>query len=76
MIGEVVLRTLADYQAFTLHGRCLDCDRMEPLDHSALAKKFGADVPIASIREKLVCRVCGRRAEMIVCYNHPSGDGR
>ena len=35
--GPVVLRTLADHQAFTLSAFCQACDRSVPLDKDQLA---------------------------------------
>ncbi|MBQ00037.1 MAG: hypothetical protein CL477_05085 [Acidobacteria bacterium] len=40
--GAVVLRDLADHQAFTLGAFCRDCDRNVTLDQQALADRFGA----------------------------------
>lgn len=39
--GPVILRTLADYQCYTLTAVCSDCQRYTPLDHATLADRFG-----------------------------------
>ena len=61
----LILRTLADYHAFTLTAFCRDCDRSVALDHHALANRYGADVLLEEIRRRLTCRPCGRRPERL-----------
>ena len=48
--GAVVLRTLADYQPFTLRAFCPTSGRSVPLDHEALARRFGWDMLLEDIR--------------------------
>lgn len=59
----VELRTLADYQGFTLRAFCQACDRSIALDQPALIARFGAEVLLDTIRHRLRCRQCGRRPE-------------
>ena len=62
---NLVLRTLADYHAFTLTAFCRDCDRSVLLDKTVLATRDGEDVPLEDIRQWLTCRQCGRRPERL-----------
>ena len=48
--GPLVLRTLADYRAFTLRAFCRACDRSVVLDQQALADQLGGDVLLEDIR--------------------------
>ena len=57
----VVLRTLADYQGFSLRAFCQACDRSIALDQTALIARFGPEVLLDTIRHRLRCRQCGRR---------------
>ena len=68
--GPVVLRTLADYQAFTLSALCQACDRSVTLDHQTLADRWGSDVLLEDIRRRLRCRECGRRPERLLVGYH------
>ena len=68
--GPVVLRTLADHQAFTLGAFCRECDRSVTLDHQALADRFGRDVLLEDIRRRLRCQQCGRRPERLLVGYH------
>ncbi len=61
--GGLVLRTLADHQAFTLRAFCQACDRSVSLDHQALMARFGPKVLLDTIRRRLRCRQCGRRTQ-------------
>ena len=61
----LVLRTLADYHAFTLTAFCRHCDRSVILDKAALTDQYGADVLLEEIRRRLTCRQCGRRPERL-----------
>ncbi len=71
--GPVVLRTLADYQAFTLSALCQACDRSVLLDHQALVDRWGWEVLIGDIRRQLRCQQCGRRPELLlVGYHQPA----
>jgi len=54
--GPVVLRTLADHQAFTLRAFCEAWDRSIALDQSALIARFGPEVLLDTIRRWLRCR--------------------
>ncbi len=64
--GPVVLRTLADYQAFTLSAFCQACDRSVALDHQAVADRWGWGVLLQDIRRRLRCEKCGRRAQRVL----------
>ena len=64
--GPVVLRTLADYQCYTLTAVRSDCQRYTPLDHATLADRFGWDVLIPEIKRRVRCSQCGRRTGGIV----------
>ena len=64
--GPVVLRTLADHRAFTLRAFCPTCGRSVPLDHEALARRFGWDVLLEDIRRRLKCQRCGRPADRLM----------
>ncbi len=64
--GPLVLRTLADYRAFTLRAFCQACDRSVELDHQALADRQGRDVLIEDIRRRLKCEQCGRRSQRLL----------
>ncbi len=66
----LVLRTLADYHAFTLTAFCRDCDRSVLLDKTALAKRYGEDVLLLDIRRRLRCQECGRRPERLLVGYH------
>ncbi len=68
--GPIVLRTLADYQAFTLSAFCQACDRSVALDHQALADRWGWEVLIGDIRRRLRCEQCGRRPERLLVGCH------
>ena len=61
----LVLRTLADYHAFTLTAFCRDCDRSVLLDKTKLADQYGQDVLLEEIRRRLTCQQCGRRPERL-----------
>jgi len=61
----LVLRTLADYHAFTLTAFCRDCDRSVILDQAALTERYGQDVLFEEIRRRLTCQQCGRRPERL-----------
>ncbi len=65
MTAGLVLRTLADYHAFTLTAFCRDCDRSVLLDKTALADRYGEDVLLEEIRRRLTCRQCGHRPERL-----------
>ncbi len=65
MTAGLVLRTLADYHAFTLTAFCRDCDRSVLLDKQALADRYGEDVLLEDIRRRLTCRQCGHRPERL-----------
>ncbi len=62
----LVLRTLADHQAFTLRAFCQACNRSVALDHQALADRYRWDVPLGDIRLRLRCHQCGRRADRLM----------
>ena len=64
--GPLVLRTLADYRAFTLRAFCQTCDRSVELDHKALADRLGRDVLVEDIRRRLKCEQCGRRSQRLL----------
>ena len=64
--GPVVLRTLADYQAFILRAFCRACDRSVVLDQQALAGQLGGDVLLEDIRRRLTCQRCGRRPQRLL----------
>jgi hypothetical protein len=66
----VVLRTLADYQGFTLRAFCQACDRSIELDQPALITRFGPEVLLDTIRRRLRCRACGRRTERLLVGYH------
>jgi hypothetical protein len=73
----VVLRTLADYHQFRLTAFCQLCDRSAQLDHAALAERFGAEVLLDTIRQRVRCRQCGRRSgRLLVGYHQGGGAGR
>ena len=61
----LVLRTLAEYDAFTLTAFCRDCDRGVLLDKAALAELYGDDVLLEELRRRLTCQQCGRRPERL-----------
>ena len=66
----MVLRTLADYQAFTLRAFCQACDRSIALDKRALADRWGWNVLLEELRRRLRCEKCGRRpARLLVGYH-------
>ena len=65
MTAGLVLRTLADYHAFTLTAFCRDCDRSVILDQAALTERYGQDVLFEEIRRRLTCQQCGRRPERL-----------
>ena len=66
----VVLRTLADHQAFTLRAFCQACDRAVELDQTALAARFGGDILLEAVKRRLRCQQCGRRAQRLVAGYH------
>ena len=66
MTAGLVLRTLADYHVFTLTAFCRDCDRSVLLDKTALAERYGGDVPLQETRRRLRCQQCGRRPERLL----------
>ncbi len=68
--GAVVLRTLADYQPFTLRAFCPNCGRSVPLDHEALARRFGWEARLQDIRRRLRCQQCGRRPDRLLVGYH------
>ena len=51
---RLVLRTLADHQAFTLGAFCWECDRSVTLDRQTLADRFGREVLLGDIRRRLL----------------------
>ena len=65
-ITALVLRTLADYQPFTLTAFCRDCDRSVVLDKEKLAARHGCDVLLEELRRRLTCQQCGRRPERLL----------
>ena len=71
MTAGLVLRTLADYHAFTLTAFCRDCDRSVILDQAALTERYGQDVLFEEIRRRLTCQQCGRRPQrLLVGFRH------
>ncbi len=68
--GGLVLRTLADHQAFTLRAFCQACDRSVALDTQGLADRWGWNVLLQDIRRRLKCQECGRRPERLLVGNH------
>ena len=76
--GPVVLRTLADYQPFTLRAFCPTYRRSVPLDHEELARHFGWDTLLDDIRTRLRCQQCGRRPHRLIVGYHQAAvpDGR
>ena len=48
--GGLVLRTLAEYQAFSLSAFCRACDRSVALNHQALADRWEWHVLLQEIR--------------------------
>ena len=80
---SLVLRTLADHQAFTLTAFCRPCDRSVLLNQQALADRWGWDVQLQDIRRRLRCQACGRRPErllasfaVIPAVHRPSSESR
>ncbi len=75
--GPVVLRTLADYQAFTLSALCQACDRSVVLDHQALADRWGWEVLLTEVRRRLRCQQRGQRPDRLLVGYHqaPMPDG-
>jgi ribosomal protein S27AE len=71
--GTLVLRTLADYRAFTLGAFCPACDRSVVLDHQALADRLGDDVLLEDIRRRLTCQQCGRRPQRLLVGYEQAG---
>jgi len=64
-------------QHFRLYGLCVPCGRMAPLPLDELARRFGPQTDVAWIRERLRCRVCGRRTrEIRLVYVGPDGSTR
>jgi hypothetical protein len=59
--GPVILRTLADYQCYTLTAVCSDCQRYTLLDHAVLAARFGWGALIPDIKRRVRCDACGKR---------------
>ena len=69
--GPVILRTLADYQCYTLTAVCSDCQRYTPLDHATLAERFGWDMLIPEIKRRVRCAQCGRRTGGLIVGTKP-----
>jgi hypothetical protein len=53
--------------------RCLDCHRSVDLDMAALIDRYGRDLPIPVLGERLVCSKCGKRGVYIVANNADTG---
>lgn len=58
-IGHLTFRELAEWEI--IGARCADCGYTNWLDRWQLAKKYGAETPIAVLRPHLVCSKCGNR---------------
>ncbi len=46
---------------YDLHGVCHACRDMRPLSLAGLLRRLGAEAPLASLRSRLRCAVCGSR---------------
>lgn len=56
------MRTLGDLlERFQLYAVCTDCERMEQVRVQALIERFGAALPIDTVRQRLRCRGCRQR---------------
>ncbi|WP_050994674.1 hypothetical protein [Sinorhizobium fredii] len=58
-IGHLTFNELAEWHI--IGARCAQCGYTNWLDRWQLAKKYGADTPIAILRPHLVCSQCGNR---------------
>lgn len=60
--------------SFQVYAVCVPCHRTEPLPLTELIDRFGKDLPVAALRPRLRCRVCGRRSgDMRIVYVGPCG---
>lgn len=61
-------------RSFQVYAVCVSCQRTEPLPIAALIDRFGQDFPVAALRTRLRCRICGRRSgDMRIVYVGPCG---
>lgn len=66
MHRAIVIDTVRQHiaTAHTLSLRCPKCDRRVDLDLEQLLARGLGDLPVAELRPRLRCAVCGTRAEM------------